>query len=678
MSADLGLGILVITLIVSIYAIGAAIAGARMHSAVLVDSARMAVMVTFPLLSVVVLIMVYLLATGHFEYAYVYRVASLDMPLYLNITALWGGQSGSLLFWSWLLSGAAAIAVHQAWKSEKSFTPWVAVVTMFTLAFFLLIVTFVDNPFARIWALSNGQVVQSMIRPAGSYLIYPPNGLGMNPLLRDPGMVFHPPMLYLGFVGFVIPFSFAVASLVTGRTDSLWLKEGSKWALVAWAFLGIGLVLGSRWAYNVLGWGGYWGWDPVEVAALIPWLTGTAFVHSMLIQSKRQLFKKWNIALIVLTFCMVIFGTFLTRSGVLDSVHAFTQSSIGPMFFGFICVTFIASLGLLLWRWKSLESEGKMESFFSRESAFLFNNLLFVLLFLICLTGILLPILSDLFVSTKLTVGPAWYKQTTGPVFAALLLLMGIVPLTAWGSTTAKSLGKKIWKPAAVSLIVPLVLVFTTALKWGGILALWLISFIAVVTLYDYGNAVILRSKAQKENLITSLVNVTSRNHSRYGGYIVHIGVVMMALGVVGIEFYQAQTQTTVSLNSSIELSGFQVTYKNLSEYATAAGIDVAKADVEISRNGKVIATLNPRRDYYSAYQQSVTVPGVYSTLAEDVYVVLIDWQPITAEAATFHVFYNPLVNWLWIGTVVMVLGTVLAYLPSKSKGGENRKAEGR
>ncbi len=676
MSASLGLGILVLTLIISLYAVGAAIAGTRMHSAQLIDSARLATTITFPLLTVVILIMVYLLATGHFEFAYVYRQASLQMPLYLNITALWGGQSGSLLFWAWLLSGASAIAVRQAWKHEKPFTPWVVVVTMFTLAFFLLIVTFVDNPFARIWALSDGQVVQSMIQPAGSFLIYPPNGLGLNPLLRDPGMVFHPPMLYLGFVGFVIPFSFAMAALVTGRSDSAWLRLASKWALVAWVFLGIGLVLGSRWAYTVLGWGGYWGWDPVEVAALIPWLTGTAFVHSMSIQEKRHIFKRWNIALIVLTFCLVIFSTFLTRSGILDSVHAFTQSSIGPMFFGFICIVFIASLGLILWRWKLLESEGKMESFFSRESAFLFNNLLFVLLTLICLTGILLPVMSDLFNSTKLTVGPAWYKQTTGPVFAALLLLMGIVPLTAWGSTAAKSLGKKIWKPAVVSLLVPLILILTTALNWAGILALWLLSLITAVTLFDYGNAVFLRARGQDEDILVALAKVTARDHHRYGGYIVHIGIVMIALGVVGIEFYQAQTQVTVGLNSSINLEGFQVTYKNLTESATADGVDIARADVTVSRNGKTIAALSPRRDYYPLYQQSVTVPGVYSSLAEDLYVVLVDWQPISADAATFHVYYNPLINWFWIGSVVMVLGSILAYIPSRPKAGEKKEEQ--
>ncbi len=675
MSADLGLGILVITLIVSLYAVGAAIAGSRMRSPLLVDSARLAVMVTFPLLTSVVLLMVVLLVTGRFEFAYVYRVASLSMPVYLNITALWGGQSGSLLLWSWLLSGAAAIAVHQAWKGEKSFTPWVTVVCMVTLAFFLLIVTFVDNPFARIWALSNGQVVQALIRPNNSYLIYPPNGLGLNPLLRDPGMVFHPPLLYLGFVGFVIPFSFAIASLITGRNDSLWLKPARKWALAAWVFLSIGLVLGSRWAYTVLGWGGYWGWDPVEVAALIPWLTGTAFVHSMIIQEKRALFKRWNIVLIVLTYCMVIFGTFLTRSGVLDSVHAFSQSSIGPMFFVFIAITFIGSLVLLLWRWRSLVSEGKMESLFSRESAFLFNNLLFVLLFLICLTGILFPLVSELFAGTKMTVGPSWYKQTTGPVFAGLLLLMGVVPLTAWGSSTAKALGRKLWKPVLASLVVLVVLVFTTALKWGGILALWLISLVTLVTLYDYGNAVLLRSRSQKENLFSALIKVTIRNRHRYGGYIVHLGVVMIALGVVGTEFYQAQTQTTVATGGTISLDGFEVKYKNLTQYTTSDGTDVAQATLEISRNGHILATISPRRDYYPGYQQSVTIPGIYSTLAEDVYVVLIDWQPIAADGATFHVFHNPLVNWLWIGTIVMVLGSILAISPSRSKANTVKQA---
>lgn len=661
MAADLGFGILVITFFVALYSIGAAISGKRMHSPALVDSARLAAWVTFPLLTLANLILIYLLVTGRFEFAYVYQVSDVSMPLYLKVTALWGGQSGSLLFWSWMLSGAAALAVNQAWKKTPEFTPWVTLTVMITLSFFLLIVAFVENPFARIWATLDGKVFQSVVRPENGFLIYPPDGVGLNPLLRHPGMIIHPPMLYAGFAGFIIPFSFAVASLAGGRNDNTWLRAARPWALGAWTLLTIGLVLGSRWAYDVLGWGGYWGWDPVEVAALIPWLTGTAFVHSLIVQSKRQLFKRWNVILIILTFCMVIFGIFLTRSGVLDSVHAFSQSSMGPMFFAFISFMFIGSVILLLLRWKSLASEGRMESLFSRESAFLFNNLLFTLLFFICLAGVLFPLISELFTGTKMTVGASWYKHTTGPVFGGLLLLMGVVPLTAWGSTSAAKLGRKIWLPALISLAVPVIAFWLSGLNWGGILALWLVTLAALVTLFDIGNAVDQRMHTQNEKPFKALGGLLTRNRHRYGGYLVHLGVVMIALGVIGVEFYQTQTQQTLAKGGSMALDGFTLSYKDLFQYSTADGRNVTQAVLEISRNGHLVATINPRSDYFDLYKQSVTVPGRMSNLAEDLYVVLADWQPTTTDAATFHVYHNPLVNWFWIGAVVMVLGALFA-----------------
>ena len=669
MAADLGIGVLIITFIVTLYSIGAVVAGMRLHSPALIDSARLAAWVTFPLLTFVNLILIFLLVTGRFEFAYVYQVSDVSMPFYLKVTALWGGQSGSLLFWSWMLSGAVALGVNQAWKKETQFTPWVILTGMITLAFFLLIVAFVENPFSRIWATLDGKVFRSMVQPVGTFLIYPPNGVGLNPLLRHPGMIVHPPMLYAGFAGFVIPFSFAVASLVTGRNDSDWLRISRPWALGAWTFLTIGLVLGSRWAYDVLGWGGYWGWDPVEVAALIPWLTGTAFIHSLIVQSKRQLFKRWNFVLIILTFCMVVFGIFLTRSGVLDSVHAFSQSNIGPMFFVFISLTFIASLALLLWRWKLLVSDGQMGSLFSKESAFLFNNLLFILLFLICLAGVLFPLVSEVFTGTKMTVGASWYKQTTGPVFGGLLLLMGVVPLTAWGSTSAGKLGKRLWLPVSISLVVPVLTAFLSGLNWGGIVALWLITLAALVTLFDIGNAVVHRMKAQKEDFFIALGRVFVRNHHRYGGYLVHLGVVMIALGVVGVEFYQTQTQQTLAKGEALQLDSFKLTFTDLFQYQTTDGRAVTQAVMQISRDGRLLATINPRSDYFDLYRQSVTAPGRMSTLAEDLYVVLVDWQPTTTSAVTFHVYHNPLINWFWIGAVVMVLGALLAIgLPDRRK----------
>jgi len=406
MIGSIGYGMLVISLVTSLLGVVASIYGGRSRSAAMLETARRAALVTFPLLTVSVLALLILLVTGHFEYAYVYQTTDLAMPFYLKITALWGGQEGSLLFWCWLLSGFTFITLVRKWKSEIDLLPWVITVTSFTVFFFLALVLFFENPFDRYFITMDGQVIRSLFPPMMSLQADPPDGAGLNPLLRHFGMVVHPPTLYLGFTGFIIPYAYAIAALITGRRDDDWIKSTRKWSLMAWLFLSIGLVLGSRWAYDVLGWGGYWGWDPVEISALIPWLTGTAYLHSMIMQEKRGLFKQWNIALLILTFCLVIFGTFLTRSGLLSSVHAFTASGVGPFFLAFIAIMFIASLGLLLWRWNDLGSTYQIKSLFSREVAFLVNNMLFMAIFLICLLGILFPIVSELFTGLKVTVGP--------------------------------------------------------------------------------------------------------------------------------------------------------------------------------------------------------------------------------------------------------------------------------
>ncbi|HPO57949.1 MAG TPA: cytochrome c biogenesis protein CcsA, partial [Anaerolineaceae bacterium] len=344
MLANFGYGAIVLAFFVSLYGVFAAIYGVRKNRAAWVESARTAMLLIFPLLTLSALSIVVLLVTGHYEVQYVYNVTSSAMPVYLKITALWGGQAGSLIFWSWTMSAFATAVTLRNWDRDREFLPWVIVVSLITLAFFLGLSIFVENPFERIWITPEGRQVVSMLPPAGSILATVRDGRGLNPLLRHPGMIIHPPMLYLGFVSFVIPYAFAIAALVTGRSDDRWIRLTRRWSLVAWLFLSLGLLLGSRWAYDVLGWGGYWAWDPVEIAAFMPWLTGTAFMHSVMIQEKRGLFKRWNMVLIILTYSLVMVGTFLTRSGVLSSVHAFAQSAIGPLFFVFIGLTLAGSL----------------------------------------------------------------------------------------------------------------------------------------------------------------------------------------------------------------------------------------------------------------------------------------------------------------------------------------------
>lgn len=668
MLAQFGYGVLWLAFLLSLFGAGAALYGKVKNHPRWVESARLAMLLTFPLITIISAILVYLLVNGNYEYGFVYGVTSRSMPMYLRITALWGGQAGSLILWSWLMSAFATAVTLRKWDRDREFLPWVIITSLITLAFFLSLSLFFENPFLRFFFGPNGEQLEVMFPPAGATPIIPPDGRGLNPLLRHPGMIIHPPMLYLGFVSFVIPFAFAISALVTGRTDDRWIRLTRRWTLIAWLFLSLGLVLGGRWAYDVLGWGGYWGWDPVEIAAFMPWLTGTAFLHSVMIQERKGLFKRWNMILIILTYSLVIFGTFLTRSGVLTSVHAFAQSAIGPMFFGFIGITFVASLGLLLWRWNDLKSEGQMYSLVSREALFLYNNLLFIGILAVCFAGVIFPLVSELLTGQKVTVGPPFYERATGPLWLGLLILMGIAPLSAWSHSTWRTLGRALWKPAVAAV---LVLVITLALgvrSLAAILAITMAAFVASVTLYDYGRAVFARSHATGENLFLSFWRLPARNRRRYGGYIIHLGVVLMAFGIIGIELFQTETQATLKPGETVQLGQYGITYRELAEFDADDGRNVARAVVDVSRDGRFLGQLYPRRDYYYDSQQAMTIPGTRSTLEDDVYVLLVDWKPISTEGATFKVYHNPLVNWLWIGSLVFILGTLVAAWPDQER----------
>ncbi|PKO13121.1 MAG: cytochrome C biogenesis protein, partial [Chloroflexi bacterium HGW-Chloroflexi-10] len=523
--------------------------------------------------------------------------------------------------------------------------------------------------FERFWSTGAGSQVIAMFQPANSQPLVPMDGRGLNPLLRHPGMVIHPPMLYLGFVSFVIPYAFAMAALITGRKDDRWIRLTRRWTLIAWMFLSIGLILGSRWAYDVLGWGGYWAWDPVENAAFMPWITGTAFLHSVMIQEKRGLFKRWNMILIILTYSLVIFGTFLTRSGVLSSVHAFAQSAIGPMFFVFIGVTFLISLYYLVVRWKDLYNEGQMTSLLSRESLFLINNLLFMGLFIVVLWGTVYPLISELISGQKVTFGPPWYEKTTAPIFLGLLLLMGIAPLSAWGHSTWKTLGKAMWKPAVFATVVLVLLLANGMRSIGALFGLFLVTFVGAVTLYEFWRAMRARHKRSGENYPVALWKLMGRNRRRYGGYLIHLSVVLMAIGIIGIEIFQTETQARLVPGESLELAGYTVTYKSFSEFDVADGRNVARGVVGVTKNGKDLGELYPRRDYYYDSQQQMTIPGVRSTLEDDLFIILVNWEQISTNGATFKVFHNPLINWLWIGGILLIIGSFVAAWPDADKG---------
>ncbi len=679
MIPDFGYGVLVLTFFMALYSAIAGIYASINKSQKLAESARRAMLLTFPLLSISSLSLIYLLVNNHFEVAFVYEVTSRTMPTYLKVTSWWGGQAGSLLFWSWLLSAFTSAVSIRKWDRDREFLPWVMVVCGITLAFFLSLAVFFENPFVKYWQTMSGEIVESVFRVKDAILFTPQDGRGLNPLLRHPGMVIHPPMLYLGFVSFVIPYAFAMAALITGRSDDRWIRLTRRWTLWAWLFLSFGLVLGGRWAYDVLGWGGYWGWDPVEIAAFMPWLTGTAFLHSVMIQEKRGMLKQWNMILVILTYDLVIFGTFLTRSGVLSSVHSFAQSAIGPMFFGFIVITFLSSTALLIWRWPQLRAETEMKSMLSREALFLFNNLLFMSILVVCFWGVIFPLISELFVGEKITVGPPFYERATAPLFASLLFLMAIAPLSAWGHSTLQTLGRASWKSAIVALLITVAIFFTFTQSVPALIGFFLIAFALSITLHEFWRATLARVHAQNENFATAFFTLISRNRRRYGGYIIHISMALMAIGIIGIEGFQYETQGTLASGESLNIADYTVTYRELASWDDAPnGVNYTRAVVDVSENGVYLGTLHPRIDYYFDAEQNMTIPGLRPSLRDDLYILLVDWQPVSSMGATFKIYVNPLMNWLWLGSLLFFVGITVAAWPDKDPEAQSARVRGK
>jgi len=380
------------------------------------------------------------------------------------------------------------------------------------------------------------------------------------------------------------------------------------------------------------------------------------------------MFKHWNMLLVILTYDLVIFGTFLTRSGVLSSVHSFAQSAIGPLFFAFIGITLITSVALIIYRWDLLKSETQMTSLLSREALFLLNNLLFMSILVVCFWGVIYPLISELFTGQKVTVGPPFYERATGPLFAALMLLMGIAPLSAWGHSTVKTLGRAIWKPAVGAAIVTAILTFTYTQNVIALIGFFLVALVIFVTIYEYGRGALARQKTQGENIFTAFWNLTGRNRRRYGGYIIHLSMMLMAIGILGIEIFQVETQGTIAIGDSLELSGYTVKYKEVASWNNeGAGVNYTRAVVEIyDANGNLLGNLHPRKDFYFDSQQPMTIPGQLASMKDEVYVLLVDWEPINQAGTTFKIFVNPLVNWLWLGSLLFIAGVIIAAWPDK------------
>lgn len=677
MLAEIGYFSLLIAFTVSLYAIIVAFFGERNHNDVLIRSARNAVLVAFGMVTVSTFVLFYALMVQDYTISYVWSVTSPSMPEFYRATALWGSQAGSLLFWSFLMAAFAAGAVIINWNSHRRLMPGVIIYTMAVLAFFLGMSIWVENPFVR-WWLDNGapegqQIIQSVFQPAGTvspaYSRLAETANGLNPLLRHFGMAIHPPMLYLGFVGFVIPFAFAMAALASGDLSTNWIKASRRWTLTSWLFLTLGLMLGGRWAYDVLGWGGYWAWDPVENAALLPWLVGTAFLHSVMIQEKRGMLKAWNMALVLGTFSAMIFGTFATRSGLVESVHSFARSGIGiPMFLFWFTITFV-STALAIWRYNQglLKDEHQFKSLLSRETLFVVNNVVFIAIFFaVFWWSFGAPIISELFFNKVVTYGEAHFNKYLWPLLLALYVLMGVAPLSAWGATSMMRLGKAMLIPIILTLINLSVFVLMGMTSIGALIGYAIVLLAGWVAIYESYRGFIARRKIHNETVLQTVAALLQRNPRRYGGYMIHLGVTIIGIGVIGSTLFQVETQQTLTVGESLYINGYEMRYDQLETgLISSDGRIIDRATLTLVRNGREIAQINPRRDFFPETEMNtMTIAGAHSTLENDFYVLLVGWEEISSQRATFKVYINPLINLIWWGGIVLIIGTLAASYP--------------
>jgi len=637
----------------AVYAVIAGALGGKLRSLRVVKSAERAVLAFFLMVTVAVGALEFLLLTDNFHIAYVAEHSNRDLPHYYKVAALWAGQEGSLLFWTWLLSIYSALAVLLNRKKNRQLMPYVVAVLMATGVFFTSLVFFVANPFHEL----------SLVTASGAQAFTPPDGNGLNPLLQYHAMVIHPPMLYLGYVGMVVPFAFAMAALLTRQLGDNWIRTTRRWTMVPWMLLGLGILLGGNWAYVVLGWGGYWGWDPVENASLLPWLSGTAFLHSVMIQEKRGMLKVWNVALVITTFFLSIFGTFLTRSGIVSSVHAFAQSNIGPFFAVFLSLILFFSVTLLFLRLDHLKSENKLDSLVSRESGFLFNNWILLALVFAVLWGTLFPVISKAVEGVTVTVGAPFFNKTAIPMGLLLLFLTGAGPLLAWRKTSFQSLKRNFTLPLVVAALCGALLFVAGVRHFYAGMTLSLSIFVTVCVLGEFWKGARTRMKTAGENFALAVYNLTMRNTRRYGGYLVHLGIVLLFIGFAGLAF-KTDVKGLMGEGDLLRAKNYLLRCDGLIN-GDNPNYEFTRALITVTKDGRAFTTLHPEKRFYKASQQPTSYVAIHPTLSEDLYVVLAGLDPDTGKGIV-EVFVNPLVMWVWIGGVVVFLGTCLALVPSR------------
>jgi cytochrome c-type biogenesis protein CcmF len=646
---------LLLAFVCALYAFVGGIAAIITRHPLLIKSARQAGIAVCGLIFTATLSLVYLFFTDNYSVAYVVSHSNRDLSTFFKIAALWSGQEGSLLFWSFLLA-VYVVSVLLTYRNKNGeLMPDVGVILAGVQLFFLTISNFVASPFKAL----------GVANAAGSFdLVARADGNGLNPVLQYPEMVIHPPNLYSGYTGFTIPFAFALAALLARYPGEKWIHLTRKWTMIAWCFQTMGILLGAHWAYAVLGWGGYWGWDPVENASLLPWLTGTAFLHSVMMQEKRGMMKVWNVWLVFLTFMLCILGTLLTRSGVVSSVHSFAQSSIGNWFVGFLLIILGVCLAAYFKNKDYLKSENQLDSLVSRESSFLFNNLVLLVACVAVLSGTLFPVFSEWFTGSRISVGAPFFNKVNIPLGLLLMFLTGVGPLLAWRKTSTESMKRNFRGPVTAGLFGGVIGFFLGVREMFALICLSLCVFVATTIVQEFYRGARVVKARSGASWVASCVDLTLRNTRRYGGYIVHLGMVMIFIGLAG-QAFNKEVEKELPIGSTINIGKYELLLQSMDRKQEKNYV-ADRMIVEVMKDKKPVMMLYPERRNFPANQESGTMVAIYSTLREDLYVVYAGMNPQN-NLPTIHVFINPLVKWVWWGGMVVVMGIIVALVPNRA-----------
>jgi cytochrome c-type biogenesis protein CcmF len=646
MISQLGSLLLTVGLAVAVYGVAAAALGARLGRWEFVASAYRAVLWLFGLVTVAALLLVAALITYDFSIAYVARNTLLGTPLYYRVTALWGSLEGSLLLWQWLLSFFSAAVVLSQRHKLRELMPYAVAVLLTVSAFFLFIMVVPANPF----------------RPQ---FPVPADGRGLNPLLLTTSMIFHPVFLYLGFVGFTIPFAFAIGALISGRFSEEWIVATRRWTVMAWYFLTVGILIGGWWAYTTLGWGGYWAWDPVENASFMPWLLGTAFLHSVMIQEYRKMLKTWNLTLIIMTFAMTMFGTFLTRSGIISSVHAFSNSSLGAYFLIFIGLLLLFSFATLVYRLDDLRGQAELDAMLSRETTFLANNVVLVVITFTIFLGTIFPVLAEAVRGVKVSVGAPFFNKVTVPLAYILLVLMGIGPLIAWRRASWDNLKRNFTYPTWAAAAVAAIALFWTRNPYA-LISFSVCAFVtATIVLEFYKGVHARRQLVPGTSVPQALWALFARNRRRYGGFVVHFGVVVTIIGITVSSNFAVEEEVRMARGEVVHVGDYDLRYDGSRSYNEVYR-QVVWTDFTVLRDGREITKLAAGKSFHPNEQQPIAQVGIRSTPWEDLYLTLGSVEP-DGSAATLKVMVNPMVMWIWLGGLIITFGALITIIPSRS-----------